>query len=140
MNLLVLFMLLFGVGFSSNKAAPPQNCLSYQGKIALKGEISRKTFAGAPNFESIAEGDQPETYWILHLAAPICVSGDESVPGGENAENNVSDIQLGLDEKQYAQYKDSLGKPVFVEGTLSHAFTGHHHTDILLKVEEIKDE
>ena len=138
MKLLIALVFLFGVGFSSNEKMP-QDCLSYEpAAVTLKGKISRETFAGRPNYESIKEGDEPETYWILHLSKSICVNGDESMPNGENPEKKVSDIQLGLDEEQYARYKDLLDKEVIVIGSLSHAITGHHHTNVLLKVAEIK--
>jgi Domain of unknown function (DUF4431) len=138
MNSLVLLILLSGVSFSWNEKLP-QDCLSYEpSTVMLKGKIGRKTFAGRPNYESIKKGDEPEIYWVLRLTKPICVNGDESMPNGENPEKNVSDIQLGLDEEQYARYKDLLGKEVVVRGTLSHALTGHHHTNVLLKVTEIK--
>ncbi len=134
MTLLILLVSLFGVGFPSSKNVP-QDCLSYEpAKVTLNGKVSRETFAGRPNYDSIEKGDESETYWILHLTEPICVNGDRSMPNGESTENHVSDIQLGLDEEQYAQYKDLLGKPVVVRGTLSHAISGHHHTNILLKV------
>ena len=138
MKSLVLLVLLCGVGFSFEKVMA-QDCRSYEpATVTLKGEMSRRTFAGRPNYESVKEGDEPETYWILHLTDPICVNGDESMPNGETPENNVSDIQLGLDEEQYAQYKELLGKQVVVSGKLSHAITGHHHTNVLLKVTGIK--
>jgi hypothetical protein len=143
MQLLVLLMLLFRVGFSSNEQTP-QSCLSYEpATVTLKGEINRKTFAGPPNYESIDDGDKPETYWILHLTNPICVDGNGS--GRDDPDNqpehNVFDIQLNLDEKQYDRYNDLLGKQVSVSGKLSHAFTGHHHTDVrLVEIIEIKGE
>ena len=134
MKMLILLIILLGVSFPSGEKKP-KGCFSYESaKVTLKGKISRKTFAGRPNYESIEKGDEPETYWILHLSEPICVKGDESMPNGESTENNVFDIQLGLDEEQYAKYKDLLGKPVVIRGTLSHAISGHHHTNILLKV------
>jgi hypothetical protein len=138
MKLLVLLILLLVSGFSSNEKLS-QDCLSYESAtVTLKGEISRKTFAGRSNYESIKEGDEPETYWILHLTKPNCVNGDKSMPNGESSENNVSDIQLVLDVEQYTQYKDLLGKQVIVSGKLFHAISGHHHTNVLLKVAEIK--
>jgi Domain of unknown function (DUF4431) len=131
MKLLVSLLLLFGGGFSPN-AQMPQDCLSYDPTtVTLKGKLSRKTFAGPPNYESVKKGDAPETYWILHLTRPICVSGDEP-------EKNVSDIQLFLSEEQYARHKDLLGKRVVVSGKLWHASTGHHHTNVLLNVAGIK--
>ena len=134
MKLLILLVLLLGGGFSVNDQAT-QDCLSYEpATVTLKGKITRTTFAGPPNYESIKKGDEPETYWILHLTSTVCVSGDEP-------EKNVSDIQLVfIDDKQYARYKDLLGKQVVANGKLFHAISGHHHTNVLLKVEEIKSE
>lgn len=76
---------------------------------------------------------------MLHLISPICVNADEKIIGGEKQEKNVSKIQLILTEEQYAQYKNLLGKRVEVSGKLWHAHTGHHHTNVLLTVIEIKD-
>ena len=131
MRLLVSLLLWFGGGISSN-ARLPQGCLSSEAAtVTLSGKLSRKTFAGPPNYESVRGGDAPETYWILHLARPVCVSGEEP-------EENVSDIQLILSEAQYPRHKGLLGKRVVVSGKLVHAETGHHHTNVLLNVAEIK--
>lgn len=131
MKLIISLVLLFGGSLSSN-AKVPQGCLSYDpATVTLRGRLSRKIFAGPPNYESVKKGDAPETYWILHLTRPICVSGEEP-------EKNVSDIQLFLSEEQYAQHKDLLGKRVVVNGKLWHASTGHHHTSVLLNVAGIK--
>jgi len=35
--------------------------------IELKGKILRHTFPGVPNYQSIEEGDAPETRWILEI-------------------------------------------------------------------------
>ena len=132
MKLLVSLLLLLGVGFSSN-ARVPQHCLSYEpATVTLEGKITRRAFAGPPNYESIKEGDTPETYWILRLTKPICVNADENMPGGEEPEKNVYNIQLLLSDEQYARYKGLLGKRVAVSGRLFHAITGHHHTNVLL--------
>lgn len=139
MKLLVSLILLFGVGSSSN-AMMPQGCLSYEpATVNLKGKITRKSFAGSPNYENVKKGDTPEPYWILHLIRPICVNADEKIIGGEKREKNVSKIQLVLTEEQYAQYKGLLGKRVEVSGKLWPAHTGHHHTNVLITVTEIKD-
>jgi hypothetical protein len=138
MKLLVSLMLLFSDGFSSN-AAMLQDCLSYEPTtVTLNGTITRKTFAGPPNYESVKKGDAPEVYWILHLTKPICVNADKNVTGGEEPEKNVYDIQLILSEEQYARYKGLLGKRVEVSGKLMHSFTGHHHTKVLLTATGMK--
>ena len=112
-----------------------QGCLSYEAdSVRLTGTISRKTFPGPPNYESIRRGDQPETYWILHLASPICTTASAE----NDAESNVSDIQLILTPRQYALYRNCAGgrarAVVTARGKLLHAITGHHHTQVLLEV------
>lgn len=139
MKLLVSLIFLFGVGFSSN-ATTRKSCLSYEPvAVNLKGKITRKSFAGPPNYENAKKGDTPEPYWILHLIRPICVNADDKIIDGEKREKNVSKIQLVLTEEQYVKYKGLLGKPVEVSGKLWHAHTGHHHTNVLLTVSEIKN-
>lgn len=104
MALLVWLILLFGSGFSSTGRLPQDCHSSDPATVTLKGKMIRQTFAGPPNYESIKKGDSPETYWILQLTSPICVNGEE-------AETNVSDIQLVfLDGKQYVRYRGLLGK------------------------------
>jgi len=110
-----------------------QGCLSYDVAGAqLTGTISKKTFPGPPNYESVRRGDKPETYWILHLARPICTTAGRD----DDAESNVTGIQLILTPKQYALYRKFVGgrARVKVTGKLSHAITGHHHTQVLLEV------
>ena len=114
-------------------AAAAQDCFSYDTDgVQLSGTISKKTFPGPPNYESIKKGDQPETYWVLHLAKPICTTA-----GGDNdAESNVTDLQLVLTQKQYALYRKYVGgrTRVTITGRLSHAITGHHHTPVMMEV------
>ena len=37
-----------------------------------------------------------------------------------------------------APHKELIGKTVLVKGTLFHAFTAHHHTDVLMDVHSIR--
>jgi Domain of unknown function (DUF4431) len=137
MKFLVPLILLFVVSFSAN-AKPLQSCLSYEpATVNLQGKITRKTFAGPPNYENVKKGDTPEPYWILSLTRPICVNADEKM--GERQEKKVSKIQLFLTEEQYAKYKGLLGKCVEISGKLWPAHTGHHHTNVLLTVAGIKN-
>ncbi len=139
MKLVVSLMLLFGVGASSTIAGMSQGCLAYEsGTVTLQGRIIRKIFAGPPNYESTKKGDERETYWILRLNKVICVKEDESRSGTSETEKNVSQLQLVLDAEQYARYKNLRGKRVEVSGKLFHSHTGHHRTNVLLEVTEMK--
>ena len=111
---------------------PP--CLSYEPtQVTIEGSIERKTFPGRPNYESVASGDEPETYWLLNLTAPICVAGP---PDELNSpEEDVSQVQLILNGEQYAQYKHLVGHRVRATGTLMHSITAHHKTPVLLSVQ-----
>ena len=120
-------------------AAAQENCLSYEpADVRLAGTISRQTFPGPPNYESIRKGDQPEVFWILHLAKPLCVTG--KTDDVNEPERGVTDLQLVLDEKQYAQLRKLTGRRIHVvaSGTLFHAHTAHHRTSVLMAVKDIK--
>jgi hypothetical protein len=63
-------VVLLGAQTSGACAAPPK-CLDYGGEmVALTGKLHRATFPGRPDYESIADGDEPETGFYLTLAAP----------------------------------------------------------------------
>lgn len=112
--------------------AQADECIHYQGSI-ITGVLYRQTFAGPPNYESVQQGDLVETYFLLKLPKPTCVSGGK---GGEVLEENyplVKDIQLVLDgSSTYETLRPFLGKQVLCTGKLFSAISGHHHTNILL--------
>lgn len=113
-------------------------CLPYEPvPVELRGVLSRQTFPGPPNYESVEAGDRPETYWILTLDRPVCVEGtagdDTNVP-----EKGVRRVQLVLTEGQYSACGSLIGKKVTVSGTLFHAITGHHHTSVLMSVQAMR--
>ena len=112
----------------------PQTCVSYEpDTVVLKGTIRRHTFAGPPNYESIAKGDQAEVVWLLHLTQPICVSASSDW----EKETGVSKVQLVFADRS-GYDKSLLNRKVDVTGTLYHQHTGHHHTKVLIKVGTIK--
>jgi len=125
------------LGRASSSLGTNSPCLNYEpASVHLAGVIKRKTFPGPPNYESVAKGDEPETYWVLHPSKPLCVNffSDWS------QEKHVTAIQLIFNgaAREYARYRALVGKEVLIDGSLSHAETGHHHTPILLTVTAIK--
>jgi hypothetical protein len=113
--------------------AGPNNCLKYEPEtISVVSKLHRETFPGRPNFESIANGDEAETGFYLSLNAPICTVGGSEV---DNVPfKSVSEVQLVLNEKQYAMLRPKLGEKVLLQGQLFSAHTGHHHADVLMRV------
>lgn len=102
--------------------------------VELEGKLSIKTFFGPPNFGENPETDSKEMTRILSLDKPINVrSKDETDSVLGPSVENVRELQLIFD----GPLKKLVGKKLIVKGTLLHAHTGHHHTDVLLDVESI---
>lgn len=120
---------------ASCAAANAAGCLKYEPDMAtLVGKLHRATFPGRPNFESIEDGDEPETGFYLSLNPPICTRGKSG--GDEQPHDGVQEVQLVLTKEQYAKLRPQLGRQVKLQGRLFAAFTGHHHADVLLRVEQ----
>lgn len=125
MKLFLFFSLISAVANS-------EQCVSYK-NTEISGTLYTETFAGPPNYESIADGDKPETYFLLRLAKPACVDGGAGANELEENFTDIKDIQLVLNgESTYESLRKSLGKFVKCNGNLFSAHTGHHHTEILL--------
>jgi len=112
-------------------------CLSWgPDAVVLSGKLMSETFPGPPNYESIAKGDKPETYWILHLEEPVCVDGVDDLGQGHR-EPSVEQIQLVLTPEAYEKYRALVGSEVTATGTLMAPISGHHHTKVLLETAEL---
>lgn len=112
-----------------------KDCRSYEPAVVeLKGNLSIKTFFGPPNFGENPSTDSKENSWILSLTSPmnVCAKIDGDPTSGPSVEN-VRELQLVLPKSR----KELIGKDVIVVGTLFHAHTGHHHTDVLMTVQSI---
>jgi|SRR5580658_620383 hypothetical protein len=133
---LVLLMIPCATSVGQTKA--DATCLSYEPSVVkLEGTLTKKTFPGPPNYESVSKGDRPETYWILNLERPVCVDQDPTDADVNGAQKNVSIVQLVVDPKVYQTRAGLVGTRVVVTGKLFGAITGHHHTPVLLTVATI---
>lgn len=93
--------------------------------VRLTGVLERITFAGPPDYESVAKGDAPETYFVLRLTNAVCV--DDPAAGRVSAKQ----LQLFLEPSQYARYRRYIGRRMTLSGVLWPAETGHHHTPLM---------
>jgi len=110
-------------------------CLDYEPSIVeLTGTMKRVVFPGPPNYESVKGGDEPEPYWVLYLDSAICVNNDPKSDFNV-AESKIKSLQLLIGS--YDKYRHLLGQKVIVKGMLTHSFTGHHHTPVMLGVRDI---
>lgn len=134
-------MLLFALatGTVSAQVGQHSRCLQYEpAVIKLSGTLVRQTFPGPPGYESITQGDQAETFWLIKLSSPICVDQDKADPLINTAKRNARRVQLVVNEKMYKQYRNLVGRKVIATGTLFGEHTGHHHTPVLLTVSKLE--
>jgi hypothetical protein len=131
----MLFMGLF------SSVAAMAECLKDGENVSFTGKISRETFPGPPNYESIDNGDTPETFWILTITSPRCVVA-ESMENGSLYEvaKSTTRFQLAFEDSTvYKQQKKLVEKNATVTGQLFVGDNGHHHTKALISVKSIKD-
>ncbi len=95
---------------------------------SLAGTLEYVVFAGPPNYEDVQKGDTPEPGYVLRLAQPICLTGDEFA----DPKNNFRLVQVIETESTSGQLKRFLGKPVTLTLTEPMAAeTGHHHEPLV---------
>jgi len=103
----------------------PSACARFEpAKEVIVGKLVRRTLEG-------------ETGWYVALEKPLCVKGEPSDDINADDVSDVRLLQLVLMHDEYATDKDLVGKRVRVSGTLFTAHTGHHHTPVLITVEEL---
>jgi hypothetical protein len=131
-----LMVLQFGILMGCRTLITHESLKYNSGEVALTGTIVKETFAGPPNYESIANGDEPEDYWILKLdkAVDVAAGADEM----SQAESNVQRLQLVLGEGDYEKYRSLLDHPAMVKGTLFHQISVHHKTAVLIEVNDVQ--
>jgi hypothetical protein len=97
-------------------------------KINVYGNISLKEFYGSPNYGENPETDNIETYYVLKLIEPIIISEYLELEKGE-------EIQLILNNNIKRNFNTNLNYNI--NGMAFFAQTGHHHTKIILVVDDI---
>lgn len=132
---LVLLLLIATRGLA--ETTQKKEWLSYEPAVVeLKGRLSVKTFYGPPNYGENPDTDSKEALPILILSKPVSVRGNPDPNSAFDTQSveGVRKIELVLTKP----FKQFIGKTVIVKGTLFHAFTGHHHTDVLMQVRSIR--
>lgn len=115
----------------------PDRWLTYEPTVVeLKGRLVTRTYFGPPNYGEEPKTDSKETLPFLELTEPANVRGKQGKDAGyeEATVENIKEMGLVLE----IEHETLIGKLVMVKGTLFHAFTGHHHTDVLMNVQSIK--
>lgn len=113
-------------------------CYSYEPKtVSLTGTLVRVVFAGPPNYDDVAKGDEPEPYFLLKLSSPICTvvprGNDFDTP--EQGETEMQLVFVNNPKTFYDQLRPFIKKRVRCTGKLFSAVSGHHHTPVLMAVQ-----
>lgn len=113
-----------------NNSESTRVCLKDGESVTLTGGLSRETFPGPPNYESIDNGDAPETVWVLTVERPQCVTAEEMESGAQyEVAKSTTRFQLGLNNPSlYETHRHLLDHPVVVTGQVFVGITGHYHT------------
>ena len=140
MKTVALFLFLFAC-----ESQAGQNALTYEPtKVELTGTLDLQTFPGPPNYESIQEGDEIERHFYLKLDAPVDVMprGEHPTVDNPEEEKNIKVMQLAIDAEDdtlWARFRRAgKGAHVKIRGSLFRRFTGHHHSRVLLGVNEME--
>ncbi len=109
--------------------------LSYGPEVVeIEGKLIEQSRYGPPNFGENPRTDSKVRVPLLILFVPVGVHRDPR--DATNSEvKEVRRIQLLLYE---IPHKRLMGKRVLVKGTLFHANTGGHYTDVVMSVRSIR--
>jgi hypothetical protein len=105
--------------------------------ISVDGVLETHIFPGRPNYEDIAQGDEPEKCFYLRLDEVISnVIPDPKETYSWTVEHNIGIMQLSMSTKRSGFFKD--GDHVRLTGSLYQGFNAHHHTRVLISVDKIE--
>lgn len=112
-------------------------CLRYEPVVVeLTGTLVVAMEYGPPGYGENPAKDQRVQVLMIKLDRPVDVCGDPESETNQSAFRDVRRIQLITDDKDYRPW---IGRRVVIRGTLSEAITGHHYTDVLLTVRELRE-
>jgi hypothetical protein len=128
-----------GVAFPVSSAVSAGACLEYEpAVVTIQGSVSLKPAYGPPGFGEDPKRDAREDYLALTFDTPACMAASSKPDAEDVAETDIKTMQLVFPNGDAFQLaKQWIGKQISVTGSLYHGFTGHHHTTVLLKVNEI---
>jgi hypothetical protein len=116
-------------------------CLDYQPAMAtIRGSLSLMPAYGPPGFGEDPAHDAREDHLAITLDSPACMDASSKPQTEDVAETDIRTMQLVFrNSDAFRQAKQWIGKKISVTGGPYHRFTGHHHTAVLLQVENITE-
>ncbi len=113
------------------------SCVTDGKEITLTGVLRKGTFAGPPNFESVANGDTLMTYHYLETDKPMCAFIDTSLEGTslEKIEPQQH-FQLFI-TKHFDIAKKSLNNKIKITAIPYTGHTIYHYTPLVLEIKQL---
>ncbi|MEE9647919.1 DUF4431 domain-containing protein [Enterobacter soli] len=108
------------------------DCFSEGDKIIANGVLKQETFPGPPNYESISDGDTPESVWVVNLDSEVSCAKDAQ-DWGSRKKMQVINTDSALKLTKYE------GQHINMNGVLVYAETGHDHTPLLINATSIEN-
>lgn len=142
MNVAILRSLVaIGATIILSSAVSAGECLNYEPAIvSIQGRVSLKPAYGPPGYGEDPKHDAHEDYLALTFDAPVCVTASSKPHSEDVGETDIKTMQLAFPTaKAFQDAKQWIGKHTSVNGSLYHAFSGHHHTLVLMTVQEIAE-
>jgi hypothetical protein len=113
-------------------------CVVENDEVSVVGSLSRETFAGPPNYESVDRGDKAETVWILTLREPLTLCPVAARNGEAHTLGSINRFQLVIYGEQRGLKQALIARYASIRGRIFLRHTGHHHTAALIEVAELQ--
>ncbi|MBI5178853.1 MAG: DUF4431 domain-containing protein [Nitrospinae bacterium] len=137
----IITILFIALSWLPPKVSAAEKCLRYDPEVVtLTGTLKREVLPGPPSYESFENGDKPISYWFVYLKKPICVFGNEVEYPNLVPKENISIIELIMDDSRiYKRKRHLLNKIVKIRGTLFPRDFGSQFTEVLIMVTRVED-
>lgn len=112
--------------------------------VELTETVKLITYPGEPNYKDISKGDAAETGAYLILKSPVDVIDVSSLTDKYKEERDVKLIELALRPNpaigDWEKIKKGIkeGKRFRVKGALFPKFKAHHHTKVVMSVDQLE--
>lgn len=107
----------------------------------ISGTLKKELFYGAPNYGENPKTDAKEPTYVLYLDKPISVKMKKGSDDINVSREDVKKISLEVEngsQEFFRKMKDLVGRKVTATGKLWGGFNGHHHTDVLMWISDIR--
>lgn len=122
-SLILFFIVLYGLNSTEQKID--------EIPVTLMGTVSIMQYYGPPNYGETPEIDSIEKYPVLTLCTPFAIT-----IGGKKL--YLHSIQI-IRTEGLTHYSFIAGRNYVIEGNIFLAQTGHHHTEVVLFADNIRE-